>query len=49
VGGSLTMLLFAGGPNLIFVSYLGILSWIPLGILCAWIVLTGQLRPESAS
>jgi membrane protease YdiL (CAAX protease family) len=49
VGGSLTMLLFAGGPNLIFVSYLGILSWIPLGILCAWIVLTGQLGPESAS
>jgi membrane protease YdiL (CAAX protease family) len=49
VGGSLTMLLFLGGPNLIFVSYLGILSWIPLGILCAWIVLTGQLKPEPTS
>jgi membrane protease YdiL (CAAX protease family) len=49
VGGSLTMLLFLGGPNLIFVSYLGILSWIPLGTLCAWIVLTGQLKPEPTS
>jgi len=48
VGGSLTMLLFAGRPGGIFVSYLGILSWIPLGALCAWIVLTGQLKPESA-
>ena len=25
-------------------SYVGILAWIPLGILCAWIVLTGQLK-----
>jgi membrane protease YdiL (CAAX protease family) len=49
VGGSLTMLLFAGRPGGIFVSYLGILSWIPLGALCAWIVLTGQLRQESTS
>ena len=49
VGGSLTTLLFAGGPGGIFVSYLGILSWIPLGALCAWIVLTGQLRQKSTS
>jgi len=44
VGGSLTMLLFMGGPGWICVSYLGILSWIPLGGLCAWIILSGQLQ-----
>ena len=43
IGGSLTLLLFVGAPNWIFVSYVGILGWIPLGILCAWIILTGQL------
>jgi membrane protease YdiL (CAAX protease family) len=48
VGGALTTLLFMGSPNMIFVSYLGILSWIPLGALSAWIVLTGQLKPEPA-
>jgi membrane protease YdiL (CAAX protease family) len=49
VGGSLTVLLFAGGPGLIFVGYLGILSWIPLGALCAWIVLTGQIGQKLTS
>lgn len=49
VGGSLTLLLFTGGPNWIFVSYVGVLGWVPLGILCAWIVLTGQLGGSSAS
>jgi len=44
VGGSLTMLLFAGGPDPIFVTYLGVLGWLPLGALCAWIVFSGQLR-----
>ncbi len=44
IGGSLTLLLFWGEPNWIFVSYVGILGWLPLGILCAWIILTGQLR-----
>ena len=43
-GASLTFLLFVGGPNFTFVSYLGILSWIPLGALCAWILLTKQLN-----
>ncbi len=47
IGGSLTLLLFAGGPSLIFVSYLGILSWLPLGILSAWIIFTGQLKPNA--
>lgn len=46
VGGSLTMLLLMGKGNLIFVNYLGILGWIPLGIVSAWIVLTGRLTSE---
>jgi membrane protease YdiL (CAAX protease family) len=49
IGGSLMMMLFMGGPNWIFVSYLGILAWVPLGALCAWIVLTGQLKSEPLS
>jgi membrane protease YdiL (CAAX protease family) len=47
VGGSLTLLLFMGGPNWIFVSYVGVLAWVPLGIICAWIVATGQLTESS--
>ena len=49
VGGSLTVLLFAGGPDLAFVGYLGLLGWVPLGALCAWIVLGGQLQPEAVT
>jgi membrane protease YdiL (CAAX protease family) len=45
VGGSLTVLLFAGGADLLFVSYLGLLAWIPLGVLCLWIIFTGRLKP----
>jgi len=48
IGGSLTSVLFMGGPNWIWVSYAGILSWIPLGAVCAWIIWSGQLRPEGA-
>jgi membrane protease YdiL (CAAX protease family) len=43
-GSSVTFLLFLGGPHFIFVAYLGLFAWIPLGILCAWIIATGQLR-----
>jgi uncharacterized protein len=46
-GASVTLLLFAGGPNFILVGYLGILSWIPLGALCLWILLTKQLNTYS--
>lgn len=52
-GASVTMLLFVGGPHFILVGYLGILSWIPLGAVCAWILLTRQLdamtQPAPAS
>jgi membrane protease YdiL (CAAX protease family) len=48
VGGNLTMLMFTGGASLIWVLDLGILAWIPLGALSAWIVFTGQLKPAGA-
>jgi len=47
IGGTLFLLLFGGGADFIFVSYAGILAWIPLGALSAWIVLTGQLTPAN--
>jgi membrane protease YdiL (CAAX protease family) len=43
IGGSLTLLLFLGGPDTILVGYTGMLSWIPLGGLCAWIILSRQM------
>jgi len=49
-GASLALLLFLGGPKFTWVSYLGILSWIPLGSVCAWILFTNQLNtPTPAS
>ncbi len=47
LGASLTLLLFLGGPKFTFVSYLGILSWIPLGALCAWILLTSKRAAQT--
>ena len=35
-----------GGPFWLYISGFAILGWIPLGILCAWIILTGQLKPH---
>ena len=49
IGGNLTLFLFLGAPNWLFVSYVGILGWAPLGALCAWILATKQLRGESES
>ena len=49
VGGTFTYSLFGGlwgDPNWIFVSFVGILAWLPLGILCGWIVMTSQLKGE---
>jgi membrane protease YdiL (CAAX protease family) len=45
IGASLTLLLFAGEPNWIFLNYLGLLGLIPLGAFCAWLVFTGRLQP----
>lgn len=46
IGGSLTLLLFMGGQNWIMVGYPGLLSWIPLGVFCIWIIFSGQLKPS---
>ena len=48
VGGNLFLLLFGGGgASFLYVSVLGLLGWIPLGALSAWIVFTGQLKPAA--
>ncbi len=49
VGGSLTVLLFLGGSDFLFTSYLGLVGWIPLGAVCLWIILTGRLKPAAES
>jgi hypothetical protein len=43
----MSILLFGGGASLLYVLDLGILGWVPLGALSAWIVLTGQLNPAT--
>jgi membrane protease YdiL (CAAX protease family) len=48
VGASLILLLFVGNPHYTLVSYLGILAWIPLGIVCAWIIFSGQLWSDTS-
>ena len=47
IEGGLFILLFGGGGNFMVVSPAGLLGWIPLGALSAWIVFTGQLKPAS--
>jgi uncharacterized protein len=44
IGGSLTAYLFLGGGSFLLTSYAGVLGWMPLGAVCAWILLTGRLR-----
>lgn len=48
IGGAFTGLLFLGGADFALVGSNGILAWIPLGVVCAWIVFTGQLQRETA-
>jgi uncharacterized protein len=45
IGGPLSAYLFVESGSFILTSYTGVLAWIPLGALCAWIVLTGRLVP----
>jgi len=49
IGGTLTLLLFLGRADFLFTGYLGILSWLPLGAIAAWIVFTGRLKAEKAA
>jgi membrane protease YdiL (CAAX protease family) len=44
MGGSLAMLMFPNPAMRIVVGYLGYLSWIPLGLLCVWIVVARARR-----
>jgi uncharacterized protein len=41
IGGSLGLLWFPARSNALFLSYLGVLGWVPLGLLCIWIVARG--------
>lgn len=45
--GPLILLLFGGVPSLLYISPAGLLGWIPLGALSAWIVFTGRLTPAN--
>lgn len=48
--GSLMMIsLFYGGPNWTFVSYYGVLGWLPLGLICLWLIASGQLKGSVSS
>lgn len=49
IGATFTGLLFLGGADFAFVGSNGILAWIPLGAVCAWIVFSGQLKPQGIS
>lgn len=50
VGGSLIMLYFTGSNvDLLYISYVGLIGWIPLGLFSLWIVLTGRLTATSAN
>jgi membrane protease YdiL (CAAX protease family) len=42
--GGLSAYLFYGNGQWILTSYAGVLAWIPLGVVCAWIVLTSSRR-----
>lgn len=46
IGGFTAMLLFFGGPNWIFVSHIGILSWIPLGTIAFLIIWKSNFNPS---
>jgi uncharacterized protein len=48
LGGSISMLLFKGGQNYAWVSYGGIFSLIPLGLVCLGIVLTSHRAEKPA-
>ncbi len=49
IGANLTRLWFTGDSNWLWWNYLGVLGWVPLGALCGWIILSGQLAPANHS
>jgi hypothetical protein len=47
VGGALLAYLYLGSGSFLLTSYVGVLGWIPLGLLCVGLLVTGQLkRPQ---
>jgi membrane protease YdiL (CAAX protease family) len=44
VGGAILASLYLGGGSFLLASYVGVLGWIPLGLLCLALLLTGQLK-----
>jgi hypothetical protein len=47
--GSLMMIsLFYGSENWTFVSYFGVLSWLPLGAICLWLIKSSQFEKAAA-
>jgi uncharacterized protein len=46
VGGALLAYLYLGGGSFVLTSYVGMLGWIPLGLLCLGLLVTGQFRPS---
>jgi uncharacterized protein len=44
LGANLAAALFAGGPHYVWLSYGGILSLIPLGVVCLYIVMSMQVK-----
>jgi membrane protease YdiL (CAAX protease family) len=49
VGGALLAYLYLGGGSFVLTSYVGVLGWIPLGLLCLGLLVTGQLRRSRPS
>jgi uncharacterized protein len=49
VGGALLAYLYLGGGAFVLTSYVGVLGWIPLGLLCLGLLVTGQLRRSRPS
>jgi membrane protease YdiL (CAAX protease family) len=50
VGGALLAFLYRGGGHFLLTSYVGVLGWIPLGLLSLGLLATGQLKqPRVAS
>ncbi|HKD83196.1 MAG TPA: CPBP family intramembrane glutamic endopeptidase [Terriglobales bacterium] len=48
MGGTLFLLLLGGsGGDYIYISLVGVLGYVPLGLLSAWIIATGQLKPAA--
>jgi membrane protease YdiL (CAAX protease family) len=48
MGGGLTAHLYVGGGSFVLASYAGVLGLVPLGLLAAWLVLTGRLVAADA-